>query len=99
MPYDAPSQAVLAALYATDLKGDLFKLTGPGQIEVFDDGRTAFTPSASGRHRYLLAGSGPDWPARVVKAYTALASAKPAAPMGRGPRSQQQQQVVMPLQP
>ena len=92
MPYDAPSQAVLAALYATDRKGDLLKLSEPGQIEVLDDGRTRFTPSAAGRHRYLLAGTDPEWKAKVVKAFTALASAKPAAPMGRGPRPQQQQQ-------
>lgn len=101
MPYDAPSQAVLAALYASDMKGDLLKLSQPGQIEVLDDGRTKFTPSPSGRHRYLLTGTDTEWKANVVKAFTALASAKPAAPMGRGPRpqQQQQQQPVKPAQP
>jgi len=99
MPYDAPSQAVLAALYATDTKGDLLKLSEPGRIEVLDDGRTKFTPSASGRHRYLVSDSNPEWKANVVKAFTALASAKPAAPMGRGPRPQQQQQPTKPPQP
>ncbi len=98
MPYDAPSQAILAALYATDIKGDLLKLSEPGQIEVLEDGRTKFTPSASGRHRYLLAGSDSDWKAKVVKAFTTLASARPAAPMGRGPRPQQQQ-LQAPQQP
>ena len=100
MLYDAASQAVLAALYATDRKGDLLKLSEPGQIEVLDDGRTRFTPSTTGRHRYLLAGTDSEWKANVVKAFTALASAKPAAPMGRGPRpQQQQQQQAKPPQP
>jgi hypothetical protein len=100
MPYDAPSHAVLAALYATDMKGDLLKLSEPGHIEVLDDGRTKFTPSASGTRRYLLSDSDPEWKAKVVKAFTTLAGAKPAAPMGRGPRpQQQQQQPVKPPQP
>ena len=84
MPYDVPSQAVLAALYATDMKGDLLKLSEMGRIEVLDDGRTKFTPSASGTHRHLLAVSDPEWKANVVKAFTTLASAKPAIPAGRG---------------
>ena len=37
MPWDVPSQAVLAALYATDMKGDLFKLSETGRIEVLHD--------------------------------------------------------------
>jgi hypothetical protein len=97
MPYDASSQAVLAALYATDMKGDLLKLSEPGRIDVLDDGRTKFTPLASGRHRYLVTDSNPEWKANVVKAFTALAGAKPAAPIGRGPRPQQQ--AVKPPQP
>ncbi len=92
MPYDAPSQAVLAALYATDTNGDLLKLSEPGRIEVLDDGRTKFTPAASGRHRFLVSDSNPEWKANVVKTFVALASARPVAPMGRGPRPQQQQQ-------
>ena len=98
VPYDVPSQAVLAALYATDPKGDLLKLSEPGRIEVLDDGRTQFTPSAAGKHRYLLTDSDPEWKASVVKAFTALASAKPV-PTGRGPRPQQQQQPTKPPQP
>jgi hypothetical protein len=101
MPYDAPSQAVLAALYATDRKSDVLKLSEPGNIEVLDDGRTKYTAAASGRHRYLLTDASPEWKAKVVTSMTALVSAKPAAPMGRGPRpqQQQQQQPVKPPQP
>lgn len=95
-PYDAPSQAVLAALYASDLKSDLLKVSEPGRMEVLDDGRMKFAPAASGRHRYLLSGSDVEWKAKVQKSFTTLASAKPAAPMGRGPRPQQQQQQQPP---
>ncbi len=102
MPSDVPSQAVLAALYATDMKGDLLKLSETGRIEVLDDGRTKFTPSASGTHRYLLTASDAAWRANVVKAFTALASAKPAAPAGRGrgpAAASGQQQPAKPVQP
>ncbi|MEP6717425.1 MAG: nucleoside hydrolase [Terriglobia bacterium] len=99
MPYDAPSQAVLAALYATDPKNELLSVSEPGRIDVLDDGRTTFTPSASGKHRYLLTKPDAEWKASVVKAFTTLASAKPAAPAGRGPRPQQQQVPVKPQQP
>jgi hypothetical protein len=95
-PYDAPSQAVIAALYATDIKSDLFKLSEPGRIEVLDDGRTRFAPDAKGRHRHILVGADPEWKASVTKAFTTLASAKPATPQGRGFRPQQQQQQPKP---
>jgi hypothetical protein len=90
LPYDANSQAIIAALYAADPKDDLFRLSEPGRIEVSDDGRTKFVPTAAGKSRYILPGSDPEWESRAVKAFTTLASAKPAAPMGRGPRPQQQ---------
>lgn len=98
MPYDVPSQAVLAALCATDMRGALLKLSETGRIEVLDDGRTKFTPSASGIHRHMLTASDPEWKANVVKAFTTLASAKPAAPAGRGrgPAAAAQQQPVKP---
>ena len=100
VPYDVPSQALLAALYATDMKGDLLKLSETGRIEIQDDGRTKFTPSAAGTHRHLLTVSDPEWKANVVKAFTTLASAKPAVP-GRGGRgaAAAQQQPAKPVQP
>jgi len=98
VPYDVPSQAVLAALYATDMKSDLLKLSEMGRIEVLDDGRTKFTPSTTGTHRHLLTTPGAEWKANLVKAFTALASAKPAVPAGRGrgPAVAAQQQPVKP---
>ena len=105
-PYDVPSQAMLAALYATDPKGELWKLSEPGRIEVLDDGRTRFTAASGGKHRYLLTDSNPEWKASVVKAIATLASAKPTAPGGRGrggavgaTQQQQAQPLVKPAQP
>ena len=84
MPYDAASQAVAAALYAGNQKEGYFKLSGPGTIEVLDDGRTRFTASEKGRHRYLI--MDPAQKERVIKAFTTLVSAKPIPPEPRGPR-------------
>ena len=91
MPYDAPSQAIAAALYAvgaaTGSKNEFFQLSEPGTIEVLEDGRTKFALGASGRHRYLIAK--PDARDAAIKAYTSLASAKPAPTPQRGPRPPQ----------
>src|SRR2546422_413329 len=53
MPYDAPSTALAAALYAVRPNENYFKVSDPGTITVSDDGATHFTPAANGRHRYL----------------------------------------------
>jgi hypothetical protein len=89
MPYDAPAQAMAAVLYAANQKEDYFRLSEPGTIEVLDDGRTHFSPSAAGKHRYLMAD--PAQKDQVVKAFIELASAKPAPPGGRGFRKQADQ--------
>jgi hypothetical protein len=95
MPDGAPSQAVAAALYAAGVasgsRDGFFELSEPGTIEIADDGRTRFTPSVSGRHRYLIAK--PAMKEAIVKAYTTLVSARPAPPPQRGPRPQQQDQA------
>jgi inosine-uridine nucleoside N-ribohydrolase len=75
MPYDAPSWAMAAMLYAVRPKENYFNLSPPGTIEVSDDGRTSFAPSETGKHRYLAIG--PDQHERIIRAYTELASAKP----------------------
>jgi hypothetical protein len=84
MPYDAPSQAVAAALYAGNQKDGYFKLSGPGTIQVLDDGRTRFSPSENGKHRYLIVD--PAQGDRVIRAFTTLVSAKPIPPAPRVPR-------------
>ena len=82
MPYDAPAPALAAVLYAVHPDEDYFKLSDPGTISVLDDGRTRFTPSADGKHRYLIVD--PTQKERIVSLYTALVSAPPAPRPGRG---------------
>jgi mono/diheme cytochrome c family protein len=82
MPYDAPTRAMAAALYAAQPDEGYFRLSEPGTINVLDDGRAQFTPSANGRHRYLIVD--PAQKERVIQTYTKTASAKPPAPQGRG---------------
>ena len=75
MPYDAPSWAMAASLYAVRPNEGYFKFSGPGTIQVHDDGRTSFTASDQGRHQYLV--NLPEQKERILRAYVELASAKP----------------------
>jgi hypothetical protein len=76
MPYDAPSWAMAAVLYAVHPQDNYFQLSDPGTITVLDDGRTRWTPAAGGKHRYLIAD--PAQKERVIHTYTEIASLKPA---------------------
>jgi hypothetical protein len=82
MPYDAPAPALAALLHAVKSDENFFKLSEPGTISVLNDGSLRFTPSAAGRHRYLIAD--PAQKERVLSTYTALVSAKPRPARGRG---------------
>jgi mono/diheme cytochrome c family protein len=84
MPYDAPSRALAAVLHAASPAERYFDLSEPGTITVADDGRTRFTPSPAGPHRYLIAR--PERKARVLEAYVQLVSAQPPPRPGRGGR-------------
>ncbi|HWE48368.1 MAG TPA: hypothetical protein VG273_01175 [Bryobacteraceae bacterium] len=53
MPYDAPSWAMTAALYAGRPKAGYFKVSDPGAFVVKGDGALAFTPQAGGKHQLL----------------------------------------------
>jgi len=75
MPYDTPSFALAAALYAARPKEDYFKLSSPGIIKMDEQGRTAFTPAEKGNHRYLIAD--PTQREKILTAYVDLTSAKP----------------------
>lgn len=86
MPYDAPTWDMTAVLYAVKPEDGYFRLSEPGTVTVQDDGRTKFTPSAQGRHRYLILD--PAQRERILKTYVELASAKPVP---RVPRFRQQQ--------
>jgi inosine-uridine nucleoside N-ribohydrolase len=78
MPYNTPSWALAAALYAGRPNQGYFQLSSPGKIEVEPDGRTRFTASDQGNHRYLIAD--PMQTAKIVEAYIQLTSAKPVPP-------------------
>ena len=76
MPYDAPSWAMAAALYAARPKESYFQVSDPGRIGVDEGGRTSFTASEKGNHRYLMVDPGQKQ--KIIQAYIQLASAKPA---------------------
>ena len=52
MPYDRPTWDLTAVLYAVE-GPDWFTVSGPGFIEVEDNGATSFTAADDGCHRYL----------------------------------------------
>jgi hypothetical protein len=88
MPYDTPSGAMAAALYAARPKEGYFKLSGNGKISVGDDGRTNFAAAEKGTHQYLVVD--PEQKDKILLAYIDLASAKPeAGRRGRGPAAVQ----------
>ncbi len=89
MPYDAPSWAMTAMLYAIKPDDRYFKVSEPGGISIGDDGQAVFRHSLEGKHRRLLAAPGQK--ERILKSYTELASAKPVPRSFR--RLQQQQNV------
>ncbi len=85
MPYDAPTWAMSAVLYAVRPQEGYFKLSDPGVATVLDDGRTRFTPATGGKHRHLILDA--DQKERVIKTYTEIASAKPVERKFRRPPS------------
>ena len=82
VPYDAPSRALAAMLYVVSPDDRYFELSESGTITVTDDGRTRFTPSPSGLHRYLIVSA--DQKERVLRTYVQLVSAQPPPRPGRG---------------
>ena len=89
MPYDTPTWDLTAVLYAIRPNETYFKLSEPGTITVLDDGRTKFTTSAGGRHRYLIID--PDQKDRIVKTYRDLASTRPVVRQRRRPPAEQEE--------
>ena len=82
MPYDAPAAALAAVLYAVHPDDGYFTLSEPGTISVLDDGRTRFAAGAEGKHRYVIVD--PAQKERIITLYSAMVSAAPAPPRGRG---------------
>jgi inosine-uridine nucleoside N-ribohydrolase len=94
MPYDAPAWDMAAVLYAVRPKENYFKLSEPGTIGVDEAGRTKFTPSAEGKHRYLILDPGEK--ERIVRVFRELASAKPVVRQRRRRPDEQKEQKVEP---
>lgn len=84
MPYDAPTRAMAAVLYAVRSHETYFQLSDPGTVSVLDDGRSRFQPAASGKHRHLILD--PAEKERILKVYTEVASAKPPERKPRFPK-------------
>ena len=89
LPFDSPSGAMVAGLYAVRPDTGYFRLSEAGTIQVLDDGQTRFQPSASGKHRYLIANL--EQKDKILQAYIELASTKPVprAPRFRGAQKKQ----------
>jgi hypothetical protein len=54
MPYNRPTWDLTAALYAVRPESGYFSLSPSGTVRVDEKGHTIFTPSAEGKHRYLI---------------------------------------------
>ncbi len=76
MPYDRPTWDPTSALYAVRPERGYFSLSEPGRVTVDDAGRTIFTPSPGGTHRYLVLNDVQR--ARTLEAMIELASQPPA---------------------
>lgn len=99
MPYDAPAQAMAAALYAVRPDRAYFRLSEPGTVKVGNDGRLTLAPGA-GSHRRLLVD--PEHKDEVLRTFVELASAKPVPRPARRPGPPpppQQQPAAAPPKP
>ncbi len=83
MPYDAPLQSSVAALYAVRPASELFTVSAGGVIEVLDNGSVRFQASNGGTRKMLrIAANQQD---AAVQALVELVTSQPAAPQpGRG---------------
>ena len=82
MPNNAPSRALAAVLHAVSPADSYYETSPPGEITIGNDGRTTFSPSPVGRHRYLI--PKPDQKERVLQKYVELVTAQPPPRPGRG---------------
>jgi hypothetical protein len=80
-PYDPPSYDMAGSLYAVHPDQGFFQLSEPGSIAVAENGRLSFAPGPAGKVRSLIID--PAQKEKILKAYTELASAKPAVPQQR----------------
>ena len=79
--HDTPTWDLSAVLHAVRPEAGYFGRSDPGTIKLLDDGRTEFSPSQDGRHRYLVLD-----PARkpeILEAYREWVCARPDPPRRR----------------
>jgi inosine-uridine nucleoside N-ribohydrolase len=76
MPSDRPSWDLTSVLYAVRPGRGYFNLSPSGTIRVDDEGFTRFTPSETGKHRFLILSG--EQRARVTEALVQLASEPPS---------------------
>jgi purine nucleosidase len=81
MPYDRPTWDLTSVLYAVRPDSGYFTLSAPGTVRVEDNGRTVFSPSASGTRRHLILPPGAE--DRVLEAMRLLASQPPTRAAAR----------------
>ena len=83
MPYDAPLQSAVGALYAARPTSDIFTVSSGGVIEVMENGIVRFQESAGGTRKLLrVAANQQD---AVLQVLVELVTAQPAAAQpGRG---------------
>lgn len=83
-PFDGPTAALAAALYAVRPDSQMFHLSKPGKMSVAIDGAVTFSEAADGKVRQLILD--PAQKDAALKTYIELASAKPVvrAPRIRG---------------
>ncbi len=75
MPYDRPTWDLTSVLHAVRPDDSYFGLSPSGTVTVDAEGKTAFEPSAAGRHRYLTAT--PEQRAKVLRTLIELSSRPP----------------------
>jgi inosine-uridine nucleoside N-ribohydrolase len=70
-----PTYDLTSVLYAVRPNREYFDLSPPGTVTVLDDGQTAFTPGAGGKHRYMIVS--PEQISMVREALVQLCSEPP----------------------
>ena len=81
MPYDAPSGAMVAALYAARPADGDFQVADPGTLSIAENGAVRFAAGGGGKHRQLQLD--PAQKDKIIQTYTELVSAKPVPRTGR----------------
>lgn len=79
MPYSRSTYDLTSVLVAVRPSAGYFDMSGPGRVEVADDGMTKFTADPAGSRRYLIVK--PAERSRVIEAMTLLASQPPSGPL------------------